>query len=66
MLTRITTSLVAASLVAALALGSASVVLAKPATPPGTPAYSGLPNNGFGCDPDYGPNGYDPCADARR
>jgi hypothetical protein len=61
MLTRITTSLVAA-----LALCSASVVLAKPATPPITAPYSGLPNGGFGCDPDYGPNGYNPCADAGR
>ena len=66
MSTRITMSLVAASLIAALALGSTSVVLAKPATPPVTAPYSGLPNGGFGCDPDYGPNGYDPCADARR
>jgi hypothetical protein len=61
MLTRITMSLVAA-----FALGSASVVVAKPATRPGTAPYSGLPNDGFGCDPDYGPNGYNPCADARR
>ena len=61
MLTRITMSIVAA-----LALGSASVVLAKPATPPVTAPYSGLPNGGFGCDPDYGPNGYNPCADAGR
>jgi hypothetical protein len=57
---------IAMSLVAALALGSTSVVLAKPAAPPVTAPYSGLPNGGFGCDPDYGPNGYDPCADARR
>jgi hypothetical protein len=63
MLTRITMSLVAAL---ALALGSASVVLAKRATPPITAPYSGLPNGGFGCDPDYGPNGYDPCAGAGR
>jgi hypothetical protein len=54
------------SLVAALALSSASVVLAKPATPPVAAPYSGLPNGGFGCDPDYGPNGYNPCAAAGR
>jgi hypothetical protein len=61
MLTRITMSLVAA-----LALCFASVVHAKPAAPPITAPYSGLPNGGFGCDPDYGPNGYNPCADAGR
>jgi hypothetical protein len=54
------------SLVAALALCFASVVHAKPAAPPITAPYSGLPNGGFGCDPDYGPNGYNPCADAGR
>jgi hypothetical protein len=54
------------ALVAALALGSASVVLAKPATAPATAPYGGLPNGGFGCDPDYGPNGYNPCAGAGR
>jgi hypothetical protein len=54
MLTRITMSLVAASLVAALALGSASVVLAKPATAPKPAPYSGFSNNGYGSDSEYG------------
>ena len=61
MLARITVCLVTA-----FALGFASVVPAKPASSPRTAPYSGLPNHGFGCDPDYGPNGYNPCAYARR
>jgi hypothetical protein len=28
-----------------------------------TPSH--LPNHGFGCDPDFGPNGYNPCVEAR-
>ena len=28
--------------------------------------YRGLPNEGFGCNPDYGPNGYNPCESGRR
>jgi len=55
------------TLVAALVLAGASITfVANAYAAPRTAPYSGLPNGGFGCDPDYGPNGYNPCADAGR